>query len=82
MARANSTQSIEALQLPKWLHITKVGDEYYRVIDTSVDTVGFNLGSFQTKAAAQHFAMKVSEARAEVRNRNRLKLRPGGEQHH
>jgi hypothetical protein len=63
-------------QLPKWLHIAKVGDEHYRVIDTSVDSVGFHLGSFQTRQAAQRFAMKVSEARAEVRNRNLSKLRP------
>jgi hypothetical protein len=63
-------------QIPKWLHITKIGDEHYRVVDTSVDSIGVHLGSFQTRQAAQRFARKVSEARAEVRNRNLLNLRP------
>jgi len=73
-----TTQQLNAqlsAQLPNWLQITKVSDEYFRVIDTSVDSIGIHLGSFQTRQAAQRFAIKVSEARAEVRNRNILKLR-------
>ena len=73
--RARAAHHAAQIQLPKWLHIAKVSDEHYRVIDTSVDSIGFHLGSFQTKQAAQRFALKVSEARAEVRNRNLLKLR-------
>jgi len=75
LSATQPTSSDLAAQLPRWLQITKVSDEYYRVIDTSVDAIGFHLGSFQTKQAAQRFALKVSQARAEVRNRNALKLR-------
>jgi hypothetical protein len=69
-------QTIPSWQIPNWLQITKISNEHYRVVDTSVDSVGFHLGSFQTRQAAQRFALKVSEARAEVRNRNRNTFRP------
>jgi hypothetical protein len=68
-------QQVQPWQIPSWLHIAKIDNEHYRVIDTSVDSIGFHLGSFQTRQAAQRFALKVSEARAEVRNRNRSLVR-------
>src|SRR5689334_19939275 len=36
--RARAAHHAAQIQLPKWLHIAKVSDEHYRVIDTSVDS--------------------------------------------
>jgi len=63
-----------ATDIPDWLHITKIGDGHYRVTDTSVEAVGLHLGSFQTQQAAQSFAKKVSDARAEVRVKNMKRM--------
>jgi hypothetical protein len=63
-----------ATDIPEWLHITKVGEGHYRVTDTSVEAVGLHLGSFQTQQAAQSFAKKVSDARAEVRVKNMRRM--------
>jgi len=60
----------QAWQVPHWLQITKIAEGHYRVTDTSVDAIGLYLGSFPTQQAAQRFAIKVSEARAETRLKN------------
>lgn len=67
--------NLSTVQIPDWLLITKIAEGHYRVTDTSVETSGLYLGSFPTQQAARRFAMKVSEARAETRTRNRRQLR-------
>lgn len=69
--------SSETAQIPDWLQITKIAEGYYRVTDTSVESVGLHLGSFPTQQTARRFAAKVSEARAETRARNLRQARNG-----
>jgi len=52
-----------AALIPNWLSIVRVDDRRYQLIDNSVASIGFCLGIFPCREAAESLAAKIANSR-------------------
>ena len=50
-------------ELPSWLSIVRLDDRRYQLTDTSVASIGFCLGVFPCREAAESIAAKIAQSR-------------------
>ncbi len=62
-AATGISREISSTEIPDWLSIARLDDRHYQITDVSVASIGFCLGIFPSREAAESIAAKIARSR-------------------